>query len=156
MFSFEFEKGIVSFGEDKDAVIANTDDGEEIEYGSPEEDPFRKLWDALSSVHSVLPVICGPDASYAQTLCMNGIQESMPTICPFPASIVQKDKSRIWVDGLREEFYSCYQKGMLPSESDLSWACRGKNVNLENYDFFPGGTLSEGDGKDDLELKDTG
>jgi predicted dehydrogenase len=145
MFSFEFERGVVSFGEKGDAVVAITNDGEETNYGSPEKDPFRKLNNALSAVHSNRPVICGPEASFAQTLCMNGIQESVSDICPFPKSRIIKDKNRIWVDGLAEEFYACYQKGILPSESDHSWTCRGKNIDLQNYEFFPGGAQPKGD-----------
>jgi hypothetical protein len=145
MFSFEFEKGNVSFGDDRESVLARTDDGDEIDYGSPEKDPFRKLWHAFSAVHTIRPVICGPEASFAQTLCMNGIQESVPLIHSFQEPMVKKSKNRIWINGLAEEFYSCYQGGILPSESGLSWASRGKTVDLQNYEFFPGGTSSEGD-----------
>ena len=145
MFTIEFEKGIVSFGEDGDTIVAHTDKGEEIDYGSPEKNPFQKLSDSLSAVHSVRPIICGPDASVAQTLCVNGIQESMPTVCSFPEAKVKKDKSRIWADGLAEEFYECYKRKVLPSESGLSWAIRGKRVELDNYDSFPRGIPIEGE-----------
>jgi len=111
--------------------MAITNDGEEINYGSPDKDPFRKLFDALSAVHTTLPVTCGPEASFAQTLCMNGIQESLSNICLFPELMIMKDKNRIWVDGLAEGFYACYQRGILPSETDLSWARRGKNIDLQ-------------------------
>jgi predicted dehydrogenase len=145
LFSFEFEKGIVSFGEDRDSIVAHTNFGEEIDYGSPEKEPFQKLFDALAAVNSDLPLICGVDSSYAQTLCMNGIQESVPTIGALPESKVKRDKNRVWVDSLSEEFYLCYQRGILPSESGLSWACRGQNIDLQNYEFFPSGASSEGD-----------
>jgi predicted dehydrogenase len=150
MFSFEFEKGVVSFGEDRNTVVAITDEGEEIDYGSPDEDPFRKLFDALSAVHKALPVTCGPEASFAQTLCMNGIQESLSHIPTFPESKIMKDKNRIWVDGITEQFFGCYRRGILPNESGLSWASRGQSIGLEDYEFFPGGVPSEGDQKDDI------
>jgi len=41
MFSFEFEKGIVSFGENSNTVMAITNDGEEINFGSLDKDPFH-------------------------------------------------------------------------------------------------------------------
>jgi predicted dehydrogenase len=145
MFFFEFEKGTVSFGENRNTVVSITNDGQETIYGSPEKDPFRKLVNALSAVHTTLPVTCGPEASFAQTLCVNGIQESLSNICSFPESKIVKDKNRIWVDGLAEGFYACYQQGILPSEAGLSWACRGKTVDLRNYEFFPGGSPSKGD-----------
>jgi predicted dehydrogenase len=145
MFSFEFEKAMVSFGESRDTIVALTHDGEVTNYGSPEKDPFRKLFDAVSAVHTILPVTCGPDAAYSQTLCLNGIQDSLSNICAFPESKVLKDKNRIWVDGLVEELYGCYKRGILPSESGISWACRGKSVDLCNYGFFPGGAPSLGE-----------
>lgn len=143
LFSFEFERGTVSFGEGRNTVVASMDDGEEIDYGSPDKDPFRKLCDALAAVHTTLPVTCGPEGSFAQTMCMNGIQESMPNISSLPDSMVRKDKSRIWVDGLAEGLYACYKKGILPSESGFSWACPGQNIDLRKYEFFPGGTCPE-------------
>lgn len=145
MFSFEFEKGTVSYGENGNTVVFITRNGEEIDYGSPEKDPFRKLVRTISAVHTALPVICGPEAAFAQTLCINGIQESQSKICPFPDSMVMKDQNRIWVDGLAEEFYTCYQKGILPSERGLPWACSGKSVDLQNYEFFPREAHSRGD-----------
>ncbi len=144
MFSFEFEKGVVSFEKERGRVEARTGDGEELHYGSPEKEPFHKLWDALSAVHSKRPLVCGPEAAYAQTLCMNGIQESVRTIRPFPQAKIKGDTNRIWIDGLTEEFHSCYQRGILPSESDAPWACRGKTVDLQDYGFFPGSSVSEG------------
>lgn len=145
MFFFEFEKGKVSFGENRNTVVSITNDGQETNYGSPEKDSFRKLVNALSAVHTTFPVTCGPEPSFAQTLCVNGIQESLSNICSFPESRVVKDKNRIWIDGLAEGFYACYQQGILPSEAGLSWACRGKTVDLRYYEFFPGGSPSEGD-----------
>jgi len=144
MFTFEFEKGNVSFGEDGDTIVARTHDGKEIDYGSPEKDPFRKLSDALAAVHSLRPVICGPEASVAQTLCMNGIQESMPEVFPFPEARIRKDKRRIWVDGLSEDLYACYKQRILPNESGLAWARRGERVDLHDYDYFPRGLPLEG------------
>jgi hypothetical protein len=145
MFSLEFEKATVMFGEDRDSVVALTNDGEKIQYGSPEKETFLKLRDALAAVHSIRPLTCGPEASYAQTLCVNGIQESVSVICSFPEHRVKRDENRIWVDGLTQEFYTCYQRGILPSESSMPWASRGQNIDLRNYDFFPGGTSSEED-----------
>jgi len=145
MFFFEFEKGTVSYGESRNTVLSITKNGEEIDYGSPEKDPFRKLAKTISAVHTTLPVTCGPEASFAQTLCVNGIQESLSNIRSFPESKVMKDKNRIWVDGLAEGFYTCYQQGILPSESGLPWARRGQSIDLQNYEVFPRGGYSGGD-----------
>jgi predicted dehydrogenase len=145
MFFCEFEKGHVSYGEEGSTVVAVTRDGDETNYGSPEKDPFRKLFDAVSAVHTPRPVVCGPQAAFPQTLCMNGIQDSVSNICPFQGSMITREKNRIWVDGLGERFHACYREGILPSEAGISWARRGKTVDLREYEFFPGGKPREGD-----------
>lgn len=147
MFSFEFEQATVTFGEFKDDIIAKDSLGNEKHYGSPEADlQFRKLLEAVAAVREPSPIIiCGPEAAFSQTLCVNGIQESAPEIVSFPESMIQDDvKNRQrWVKGLAEAFYDCYKKGILPSEASFSWARRGRAFDLRNYRFFPGGISPE-------------
>ena len=147
MFSFEFEQATVFFGEFKDDIIAKDSLGNEKHYGSPEADlQFRKLLEAVAAVREPSPIIiCGPEAAFSQTLCVNGIQESAPEIVSFPESMIQDDvKNRQrWVKGLAEAFYDCYEKGILPSEASFSWARRGRAFDLRNYRFFPGGISPE-------------
>lgn len=142
MFSFEFEQATVTYGDGTDEIVAVDRSGREKHYGSPEEDhPFQKLFEAVESVREPKPVVCGPKAARSQTLCVNGIQESAPETVIFPESMVQREKEkRRWVKGLEEALYSCYQKGILPSEGNFSWAKAGKAIDLRNYRFFPGGT----------------
>lgn len=145
MFSFEFEDAQVTYGEISDDIIASDSLGNKKHYGSPEADPpFRKLSEAVNTVKEPKLVLCGPEAALSQTLCVNGIQESVPEIVTFPEAMVQKEgKRKRWVRSLSEAFYECYQKGILPSETSFSWARCGKQVDLTNYQFFPGGTLPE-------------
>ena len=47
-------------------------------YPSPDaDDQFLKLADAVAAVRSSRPVVCGPEAASAQTLCANGVLESV-------------------------------------------------------------------------------
>lgn len=142
VFSFEFEQATIAYSEISDDIIATDRTGKEKHYGSPEgSHPLRKLSEALESVREPKPVICGPEASCSQTLCVNGIQESFPEIMEFPESMIQKEKEegRLWVDGLEEAFYECYKKGILPSEGNFSWAHTGRAVDLRDYHYYPGG-----------------
>ena len=142
MFSMEFERATVTYGEVIEDIIAKDRRGNTIHYGSPEnEHPLLKLFEAVRTIREPRAVVCGPEASVAQTLCMNGMQESVPEISDFPASKIQSDPEckRRWAGNLLEELKDCYDKGILPSEAKLEWARPGKRVNLEDYHRFPGG-----------------
>lgn len=144
MFSFDFEKASVSFGEAIDDILARDPAGRKKRYGSPEaEHPLLKLFAAVETVRKTKTILCGPEASIAQTLCMNGIQESAPAILDFPDSkiISEPEFNRSWAQDLLQELGDCYDRGMLPSEAGLSWARPGKDVDLRNYHYFPGGKI---------------
>jgi len=142
MFSFEFEKATVSYGEFSDSIIVKDYQGIEKNYGSPETDhQFRKLFEAVTAVREPKLILCGPEAALSQTLCVNGMQESVLDAEKFPGSMIQEDKRRKkrWVKGLAEALYDCYQKGILPSEANYPWARCGRTVDLNGYTYFPGG-----------------
>jgi len=143
MFTLEFEKATVSYGEIADDIIARDLRGNTKHYGSPEsEHPLRKLFEAVETVRESGGILCGPDASVAQTLCMNGMQESVSTIMDFPDSKIISDPkcNRKWVKDLLQDLQDCYKKGILPSEAKQDWACPGKVVSLTNYHHFPRST----------------
>ncbi len=147
IFSFEFEQATISYGELTNEIVAASRPKKEKHYGSPEATHyFLKLFDAVACVREPKPVVCGPEAARAQTLCVNGIQESFPEIVEFPESRIQKDKKegRTWVDGLAEGFYECYTKGILPSEGNIPWARAGIPVDVRGYRYFPGGAPPAG------------
>lgn len=141
MFSLEFEKATVTYGDIEDNIIARHQHGHTHRYGSPEaEHPLLKLFEAVRTVREPKPILCGPEASMAQTLCMNGMQESVSAIKDFPDSKICLDAEcqRRWVINLLPELRDCYSRGLLPSEANLDWADSGKSVNLEAYHHFPG------------------
>lgn len=141
MFSFEFEDATVTYGETINETIAKDRKGKEHRYGDPEsEHPLRKLFEAVAAVRETKPILCGPEAALAQTLCMNGMQESAPEIKTFPESLIHRDtdEKRWFAKGLEQSLYECYTKGILPSEAKFSWSSAGQKVNLENYHHFPG------------------
>jgi len=125
-----------------DDIIARDRKENTEHYGSPEaEHPLLKLFEAVRTIREPRAILCGPEASVAQTLCMNGMQESVYAIMDFPESRIHFDLEcqRRWVKNLLQELESCYKKGILPNEAGLDWASCGKPVNLENYHHFPGG-----------------
>jgi hypothetical protein len=142
MFAMEFELATVTYGEVDDDIIARDHKGNTKHYGSPEaEHPLRKLFEAVETIRESKAILCGPDASVAQTLCMNGMQESVSTIMDFPDSKITSDPeyNRRWAKDLLQELQDCYKRGILPSEAKRDWARPGKPVNLTNYHHFPEG-----------------
>ena len=144
MFSFEFEDATVTYGGTADDIIAIDARGREKHYGSPNDNhQFRKLFEAVETVKHPKSILCGPEAARSQTLCVNGIQESVSEIIPFPEAMMLYDEKRRlhWVKGLSEHLYECYQTSHLPSETGVSWARRGGTINLSHYRYFPGGMI---------------
>jgi hypothetical protein len=145
MFTLEFEKATVTYGEIADDIIARDHKGSTRHYGSPEaEHPLRKLFEAVETARDTKAILCGPEASVAQTICMNGMQESASTIIDFPDSkiIADPESNRCWVKDLLQQLQDCYKKGILPSEARLDWARPGKPVDLTDYRRFPEGEIA--------------
>lgn len=150
MFNFQFEEATVTYGENSDDIVARSIRGKEKHYGSPEAGhPLQKLFTAVDSVREPKPLLCGPEAASSQTLCINGIQESVAEVVPFPPSSLhwEEKERRCWVKGLDEALDECYQKGILPGEGSFPWAQKGRRVDLGEYRYFPGG-VRPADGED--------
>lgn len=145
MFGIEFEEGVVTFGDPEREIVARYKNGPEKRYGSPEAShPFQKLFTAVRAVRRPSPVQCGPEAALAQTLCVNGIQESVPEISDFPASLIRRAEGgrRRWVANLVSVLMQCYSHYKLPSETGVEWSRCGAAVDLRHYNFFPGAKVS--------------
>lgn len=140
IFEFEFEKAHIRYQGPGSGIAAYMKDGTLMEYGDPDNEPFQKLFRAVDAVKKNLPVLCGPEAARPQTICINGIQDSIRSMGRFPGEKIRTDKNgRWWVRGLNEGFRLCYESNQLPSEAGLGWGDKGRSVNLSGYDYFPGG-----------------
>jgi len=154
-FHFEFEKASVRFETDWEGIpysenkevrkgniwAAFNDDSYKI-YGNPNEDEMNKLATSMKADLGKTTIPCGPEASMVHTICTNGMQDSMPQIQKFPEDIINRkvdefsQKERIFAKGLDDILTQCYDKGILPSESGIQWAKKGRNVDLRNYTCF--------------------
>jgi len=90
---------------------------------------------------------CGPMAAQPQICCVNGSQESMPDIVDFPSLLVtssgEEGSRQIWVQGLDRILQNCFEKALLPSERCIPWSKKGAEIDLQAYEFFPGGKKTE-------------
>ena len=149
---YEFEKAVVRCDSRTSGLWAEFPDGTRKDYGVPDAEPMNKLWQSIAGARAEGPrPLCGLEAASSQTLCMNGIQDSMPEIRDFPAGLVRAVEGgggrrldvetpgarRLVVDGLDEALAACYEAGKLPSELGLSWSAKGTTVDLKEYAEFP-------------------
>lgn len=142
-FVYEFGHGTARYEAQSKQITATFADGSQRVYGSPDADTPRKLWDAVGAVRTGGPLACDAEAASAQTLCMNGMQDSAPCIAQFPPEQIElqgEAGSRVTVvKGLDALLVRAYTEGRLPAELGAPWAVPGRELDLRRYVWFPGG-----------------
>lgn len=142
-FRFEFEDAVITFGEDKGGIVAVGRKNQHKSYGVPDDTPqFHKLSVAIDRVKVEGSIVCGPEAALSQTLCVNGMHDSVAAIASFPSFFVRRKEApeRRFVTGLDDVLLRCYRDGTLPDEACVPWAAAGRTVSLAGYQHYPGGT----------------
>jgi predicted dehydrogenase len=145
LLSYEFEKATVMASGRGSEIRALFHDGRVRSFGNPDAAPMKKLWDTIGAARGGPAPVCGIEAASAQTLVVNGMQDSAQGVADFPASLVRRDEgpgsTRLWVEGLDDVLEQCYAEGALPSEVEAGpeWARAGRPIDLSRYEHFPGG-----------------
>jgi predicted dehydrogenase len=149
---YEFEKGVVRCDSRTSGLWAELPDGTRKDYGVPDAEPMAKLWRSIAGAREEdARPLCGLEGAASQTLCMNGIQDSMPEIREFPAELVRVVEGtegprldvatpgarRRVVGGLDETLAACFEAGKLPAELGVPWSARGTKIDLREYASFP-------------------
>ncbi|MCA1807850.1 MAG: hypothetical protein LC725_00025 [Lentisphaerae bacterium] len=140
ILSYEFENATVSyFSAAPNRLIARLRDGSSKDYGVPTGELRKSFWRLVESVHTGERPACGIAAASSHTLCVNGVQESVPAPVPFPEELVNRDDQGVtWVQGLMSTMIACYDQWRLPSElGGVPWASPGRIIDLRNYRRFP-------------------
>jgi predicted dehydrogenase len=140
--SYEFEKGIVRCSSRTSGLRAEFEDGAREDYGVPDDAPMNKLWDAIRGVRTGEAPACGLEAASSQTLCVNGMQDSMPEIRDFPEELRRAEAPPggtrgVWVEGLDEALSASFEANALPSELGFAWSARGRRVELGTQYSYP-------------------
>jgi predicted dehydrogenase len=142
VFSYEFERGEISAAGRDSEITAHLAPGTK-NYGVPDAEPLRKMWEAIDSVNSGDLPACGLKAAVGQVLAVDGAQDSQPKILDFPRKIIsvrgEPGQQEISVEGLADILEKCYEKNLLPSELGVSWSRRGRMIELSGYTHYPGG-----------------
>ena len=139
IFTYEFEKATVTYQQESGEITAVFDDGRRKVYGDPFKGLCNKLWLAVDAVRDGREIPCGLKAASSHTICINGMQESVPEISKFPKELLRQtgQPKQTWVQSLAEGFSSCYDNWQLPSEGGIPWAVGGREIDLRGYEFFP-------------------
>ena len=117
IFNLEFENAIIDFGDAGSTIRIISGESRLKDYGSPDDDhQFKKLLDAVECVRRPSPIVCSPEAARSQTLCINAMQEFLPSASTLPASTIHRDEKekRWWVEGLDDLLSDCYNRGIMP------------------------------------------
>ncbi|MBN2408188.1 MAG: Gfo/Idh/MocA family oxidoreductase [Candidatus Aminicenantes bacterium] len=142
VFSYAFERGEVTLS-GRDAPILARLAGAQRNYGVPDAEPLRKMWEAIDSVQDESLPVCGLEAALGQVLAVNGAQDSPADIRAFPRRIIssrgEPGRREISVEGLAGILKECYEKNRLPSELGASWSRKGRWIDLDDYVHYPGG-----------------
>ena len=144
IISYEFEKAVVKNNGLYSDMVAKFQDGSEKNYGTPDTDQVKKMWDSIRAIRTGEKIACGPEASCSQTLCVNGMQESMPQIVNFPDKLNKNVPGtlisrQVYVPGLEDVLIQCYEENIFPRDLKLPWSKAGKEIQLKNYHSFPSG-----------------
>lgn len=146
LFELKCTEGTIVYHGPGSSITGLGKDGRSVEYGDPDADPFRKLHSALARIREGGLDICPPAAALAQTLCVNGIQESRTSIGEVPSGLIRRSKNgAVWIDGLKAGFLQGFRLEKLPSEAGCPWLEKGQTVDLRGYFYFPGGGSGEGE-----------
>ncbi len=145
-FVYEFEQGVVSYGQRPDGqysdqITAVFQDGTTKDYGRPNAERTNHLWSMIQDIaRGSHKEICGVRAAAAQTICINGSQEACHPIPRFPKDLLHYEpaESRLWVRGLDAVLEDCFLKGRLPSEEGVPWARKKGRQDVEDYAYFGG------------------
>ncbi|MFC2158110.1 Gfo/Idh/MocA family protein [Acidobacteriota bacterium] len=144
LFEFEFEEAKVVYEGPGNEIWARWTSGIQKSYGNPEVHLLRKLSRAVEGIFEDIPVLCPPEAARSQTLCVNGIQDSISCVKEFPKEKIIRTGDQLWSTGLADLLDEAYQKNKLPSEIGDGGTRSGKVVDLNGYTFFPGGKKKDG------------
>ena len=142
---YEFENAVVtaSGNDDSAEIIATFHDGTTRNYGAAlgEYHVAQKIRTMLAvAADPSLPVPCTVDTILPQLTVCNAICDQAE-IHPLPAERMErvtKPESGIFMPGLSDEAWRCFEEGKLHSQLGYAWACAPSEIALKGYTAFSG------------------
>jgi len=121
VFEYEFENAIIRYEEKGYAgsIKAFFKSGLLIEYGEPNNNRMKKLWDCIESVRTKKNLVtCPLEAALPHMICIEDIYKSskIRTFSP-EITLIDEESQITWVRGLGDSLLSCYSNGSRLSDS---------------------------------------
>ena len=142
-FEYEFENAVISYHSSKpegeNTIKATYKDGRIVDYGSPFDQPFNKIDVMIDSIKDPsIQIPCTLETASAQSLCISGVQESVPSPIPFPKDITHYNQTEkiVWVDGLSTLLKQCYNEWKMPNELGVKWASCGREIDIKENKLY--------------------
>ena len=142
---YEFENAVVtaSGNDDSAEIIATFRDGTTKNYGAAlgEYHVAQKIRTMLAvAADPSLPVPCTADTILPQLTVCNAICDQAD-VHPLPAARMERvtePEPGIFMPGLSDEAWRCFEEGRLPSTLGYDWACPPSEIRLDGYTAFSG------------------
>ena len=145
ILQYTFENAIVtaSGNDDSAEIIATFADGSTKNYGAAlgEYHVAQKLRTMIAvAADPTLDVPCTPDTVLPHLTMCNAIFDQAD-VHPLPADRmehVSEPEPGLFMRGLADEAWTCFQTGKLPSELGFDWAKQPTVIKLDGYTTFSG------------------
>mgnify|MGYP001159532984 CR=1 FL=1 len=146
------ENGTVHWSQDNGATTITYFDGtkETFDNGGIDSHHFP-FFNAVKAFRGQANVLCTPENSRSQTICINGAHECCPKITKIPEKFIEEiyqngpngEKTRfLVVQGLDELMHRSFDEGKLFSELNSEWSSSTEPFDLTDYEYFPSKTAS--------------
>ena len=134
LIHYEFEHGIVEYPSETGTFRAHLNNGQAVDYGSPDTSNANKIWHTIDAIHTGTPVVCGLQAALPELVCVTAAQQAKITGFPSEDILVEEtDSDRlVHVEGLEGILLDCYETWRMPSEIPAAgWANPAEKIFLE-------------------------
>lgn len=122
LLEYEYEKATLRFGaagRDGTHFTAHFQDGTIKAYGNVYGKPLPNFWNMVDAIREGAPVACPPEVAMLHVDILERMRAAQPEAVPFPAKWVKEREDCLWVPGLADTMFACFDERKLP-EWDLT------------------------------------
>lgn len=133
LIHYEFEDGVVEYPNETGGFEARFNNGQVIDYGSPDGSHGGKLWKVVGALRSGALPACGLQAALPELIC--AVETQKAPITPYPPEVIRQEEmgadQLTYVDGLAEILLEGYETNRLPHEiPQAAWALPATRIDL--------------------------
>ena len=126
LFEYRFENAVIRFGapgEKGGALRAYFADGGVKDYGEADPPYMENLWNMVDAMRGESSVHCSGETALLHTRAVEAMRAVQPEARPFPEAWIRRETDRVWVPGLANALWACYESRALPN-----WDLRAESL----------------------------